>query len=81
MRWTPLLKEYQGVDFYINSMLEHDARIYAYEWHLVCLHALNFLFVLYYQHIYIYERGISNETMISGPVFNHKKFSSYFYDV
>jgi hypothetical protein len=31
MRWTPLLKEYQGVDFYINSMLEHDARIYAYE--------------------------------------------------
>jgi hypothetical protein len=44
----------------------------------VCLHALNLLFVLYYHHVY--EIGRSSETVILGPAFSHKKFSSYYYD-
>jgi hypothetical protein len=44
--------------------------------YLVCLHAFNLSFVLYYHHIY--ESGRSGETMIPNLVFNHMKFSSYF---
>jgi hypothetical protein len=59
-------------------MLEHDAHIYAYQWNIVCLYALNLSFLLYYHHVY--KRGRSSETMI--PVLcSHKKVSSYFYAV
>jgi hypothetical protein len=54
-------------------MFGRDAHISAYQRHLVCLHALNLLFVLYYHRVY--ESGRSGETMILGPAFNHKKFS------
>jgi hypothetical protein len=47
--------------------------------HLVCLHALNLSFVLYY-HL-VYERGGSSEMVILGPAFSYKKFSSYFHVV
>jgi hypothetical protein len=60
-------------------MFEHDAYIYAYQWYIVCLHALKLLFMIYYYHVY--ERGRSSETVILGPIFSHKKFSSYFYVV
>jgi hypothetical protein len=60
----------------ISSMFRHDAHIYAYQWHLVDLYALNLSVVLYYHHVYY--RGRSSESMIPSPAFNHKKFLSYF---
>jgi hypothetical protein len=35
---------------FINSMLEYDAHVYAYQWHLMYLHALNLSFVLHHHH-------------------------------
>jgi hypothetical protein len=52
-------------------MLERDAHIYAYQWHLVYLHTLNLSFVLYYRHIY--ERERSSENVITGPVLAIRK--------
>jgi hypothetical protein len=53
-------------------MLECDAHIYAYQWHLVCLHALSLSFFLYCHHAY--ESGRSSETMMLGPVLAIIKF-------
>jgi hypothetical protein len=65
--------------FCVGSMLEHDAHIYAYQWHLVCLHAFNLSFVFYYHHVY--ERGRSSKNIIPDPVLAIRKFRSYFYVV
>jgi hypothetical protein len=62
LRWPPLFG--------------HDAHIYAYQWHLVYLYALNLTFVLYYHHVY--ERDRLTKNMIPSRVFNHKKFYNYF---
>jgi hypothetical protein len=55
----------------VSSMFGRDVHINAYQKDHVYLHALNFSFVLYYHHVY--DRGRSNETVILGPAFSHKK--------
>jgi hypothetical protein len=58
--------------FCVISLLERDAHIYAYQWHLMYLHALSLSSVLYCH--YVYERGRSSETMIPGPILPLRKF-------
>jgi hypothetical protein len=69
LRWMPMSNS--------KSMLECDAHVYSYQWHLVCLHSLSLLFMPYY-HL-VCKRGRSSETHDPWSYFSHKSFLCYLY--